>query len=139
MRPPRNQKDQDMGLDSLPGEDKKIAIKVFHESKIEVETASGSNLVRRAQHGEEAAFTALFDAYKQRIYGLCLRMTGTPREAEDLTSEVFLRVFRKISTFHGASTFSTRLQQQTMNAVLVHLRKKRLQEFPLEPVAQTRS
>lgn len=80
--------------------------------------------------GEEAAFTALFDAYKRRVYGLCLRMTGSPEEAS-------LRVFRKISTFRGESVFSTWLQWLAVNVILSHLRKKRLQETPLEQAHQT--
>ena len=91
----------------------------------------GDNLVARAQRGEEAAFAALFDAYKHRVYGLCLRMTGSPQVAEDLTEEAFLGVFRKISTFHGEPAFFTRLQRLAVKAVLMHLRKNRLQEVPL--------
>ncbi len=110
-------------------------MKVFHESHVELETPSGGNLVARAQRGEEAAFTALLDAYKRRVYGLCLRMTGSPREAEDLTGEAFLWVFRKISTFRGEPAFSTCLQRLAVNVVLMHLCKERLQEVPLERVA----
>jgi len=131
----RKQKEQVVWRSSLPGEDKNMAMKVFHKSHVELETASGGNLVARAQRGEEAAFTALFDAYKRRVYGLCARTTGSPQKAEDLTEEAFLRVFRKISTFRGESAFSTWLQRLAVNVVLMHLRKKRLQEVPLERVA----
>jgi RNA polymerase sigma-70 factor (ECF subfamily) len=62
-------------------------------------------------------------------------MTGSPQEAEDLTEEAFLRVFQKISTFRGESAFSTWLQRLAVNVVLMHLRKKRLQEVRLERVA----
>ncbi len=112
-----------------------LALRVFHKSHVALETASVGNLVARAQRGEEAAFTALFDAYKRSVYGLCLRMTGSPREAEDFTEEAFLRVFRKISTFRGESAFSTWLQRLAVKVLLMHLRKKRLQEVPLERLA----
>ncbi len=109
-------------------------MRVFHKSHAEPRAASGGDLVVRAQRGEEAAFAALFEAYKRRVYGLCLRMTGCPHEAEDLTQEVFLRVFRKISTFRGESAFSTWLHRLALNVVVMHLRKKRIQEVPLDEV-----
>lgn len=106
-------------------------MKVFHQSHVELKTASGGNLVARAQRGEEAAFAALFDAYKHRVYGFCLRMTGSPQVAEDLTEEAYLGIFRKIFTFRDESAFSTWLQRVVVKTVLMHLRKKRVQEVPL--------
>jgi RNA polymerase sigma-70 factor, ECF subfamily len=94
--------------------------------------ASDADLVARAQQGEEAAFASLFEAHKRSVYTLCLRMTHSPAEAEDLTQETFLQVFRKIVTFRGESKFSTWLHRLTVNGVLMHLRKKRLQQEPLE-------
>ena len=91
----------------------------------------GPSLAARAQRGEGAAFTALFDAYNRRVYGFCLRMTGSPQDAEKLIEEAFLGVFRKISTFCSESAFSTRLQRLAVKVVLMHLRKKRVHEVPL--------
>ena len=96
----------------------------------------GDNLVARAQRGEEAAFAALFDAYKCRVYGICLHMTASHQEAQDLTEAAFLRAFRKISTFRGESAFSTCLQRLAVNAVLMHLHRKRVKQVPF---AQKRS
>ncbi len=70
--------------------------------------------------------------YKRRVYSLCLRMTGSTAEAEDLTQEAFLQLFRKISTFRGESAFSTWLHRLVVNAVLMHLRKKGLQQVSLD-------
>ena len=61
--------------------------------------ASEAQLIARAQRGEEEAFAGLFEAHKRRVYSLCLRMTSNTAEAEDLTQEAFLQLFRKISTF----------------------------------------
>jgi RNA polymerase sigma-70 factor, ECF subfamily len=110
---------------------------VFHKSQVELATDTGVNLVARAQRGEEAAFTALYDAYKRCVYGLCLRTTQSPQEAKDLTEEAFLRVFRRIAAFRSESAFSTRLQLLAVNAILMHLRKKRSQEVPFERLAET--
>jgi len=63
-----------------------------------------------------------------------LRMTGNTAEAEDLTQEAFLQLFRKISTFRGESAFSTWLHRLAVNVVLMHLRKKGLQQISLDEV-----
>jgi RNA polymerase sigma-70 factor, ECF subfamily len=105
-----------------------MAAKVFLSSPSALATASSADLVARAQRGEEAAFAALFEAHKRRVYSLCLRMTGISSEAEDLTQRVFLQVFREIAAFRGESTFSNRLHRLTIHEVLTHLRKRRLEE-----------
>ena len=89
-------------------------------------------LVSRAQGGDEAAFGELFETHKRRIYSLCLRMTGSAADAEDLTQETFLRVFRKIDSFRGQSTFYTWLHRLAINQVLMHLRKRRLESISLD-------
>ena len=96
--------------------------------------ASETQLVARAQRGDEEAFAALFEMHKRRVYSLCLRMTGNTAEAEDLTQEAFLQLFRKISTFRGESAFSTWLHRLAVNVVLMHLRKKGLQQISLDEV-----
>jgi RNA polymerase sigma-70 factor (ECF subfamily) len=96
--------------------------------------ASETQLIARAQRGEEEAFTALFETHKRRVYSLCLRMTGNTAEAEDLAQEAFLQLFRKISTFRGESAFSTWLHRLAVNVVLMHLRKKGLQQISLDEV-----
>jgi len=96
--------------------------------------ASETQLVARAQHGDEEAFSALFEMHKRRVYSLCLRMTGNTAEAEDLTQEAFLQLFRKISTFRGESAFSTWLHRLAVNVVLMHLRKKGLLQVSLDEV-----
>jgi len=63
-----------------------------------------------------------------------LRITRSPADAEDLAQEAFLQVFRKIATFRGESTFSTWLHRVSVNVVLMHLRKKRLPQVPLDKV-----
>ncbi|HKT11620.1 MAG TPA: sigma-70 family RNA polymerase sigma factor [Terriglobia bacterium] len=94
--------------------------------------ATETQLIARAQRGEEEAFAALFEAHKRRVYSLCLRMLGNPTEAEDLTQEAFLQLFRKIGTFRGESAFSTWLHRLSVNVVLMHLRKKGLNQISLD-------
>jgi RNA polymerase sigma-70 factor (ECF subfamily) len=59
-------------------------------------------------------------------------MTTNTAEAEDLTQEAFLQLFRKIGTFRGESAFSTWLHRMAVNVVLMQLRKKGLQVVPLD-------
>ena len=96
--------------------------------------ASETQLVARAQQGDEEAFAALYEMHKRRVYSLCLRMTGNTAEAEDLVQEAFLQLFRKVSTFRGESAFSTWLHRLAVNVVLMHLRKKGLQQVSLDEV-----
>lgn len=94
-----------------------------------------STLVTRAQKGDDAAFAILFDRHKRRVYSLCLRMTGSIPEAEDLTQDAFIQVFRKLGTFRGDAAFSTWLYRVAMNTVLMKLRKRSPRQVSLdEPV-----
>lgn len=80
-------------------------------------------LAREAANGVMPSLGALYERHSKRVYALCLRMTGNPAEAEDLTHEVFLQVLRKISSFRGESQFTTWLYRLTVNQVLMHFRR----------------
>ena len=92
--------------------------------------------IERAKQGDAGAFQALYDKHKRRVYSLCLRMTANVAEAEDLTQEAFLQLYRKIATFRGESAFSTWLHRLSVNVVLMHLRKKGLPVVSLEETTQ---
>ena len=93
---------------------------------------SDANLVKRAQEGDADAFAGIFNAHKARIYSVCLRMTNNTAEAEDLTQDAFLQVFRKLATFRGDSALSTWLYRIAVNTVLMHFRKKVLRQISLD-------
>lgn len=80
--------------------------------------------IRRAQQGDAGAFERIYRLHSRRVYALCLRMVGNTAEAEDLTQEAFLQLFRKIGTFRGESAFSTWLHRLAVNVVLMRLRKR---------------
>ena len=84
-----------------------------------------SDTIRRAQQGNAAAFEYLYARHRKHVYSLCLRMVRNPADAEDLSQQAFLQVFRKINTFRGESGFSTWLHRVTMNVVFMHLRRKK--------------
>ena len=95
-----------------------------------------ADLIEKAKHGDAQAFQALYDKHKRRVYSLCLRMTANTAEAEDLTQEAFLQLYRKIGTFRGESAFSTWLHRLSVNVVLMQLRKKSLPVVSLEESTQ---
>jgi len=86
---------------------------------------SQRSLVQRAQHGDEQAFAALFRMHQKRVYSVCLIMTKDVAEAEDLTQEAFLQVFRAIGSFRGDAAFSTWLYRIAVNTVLMKLRRRK--------------
>jgi RNA polymerase sigma-70 factor (ECF subfamily) len=95
----------------------------------EVETplsgeSSDFDLCKLAATGNLPAFELLYQRYHRRTYALCLRMTNSQTEAEDLTQEVFIQLFRKVGSFRGDSAFSTWLHRLTVNQVLMHFRRR---------------
>ena len=107
-----------------------------HERQRQGNEFNEAEAIERAKHGDAEAFQALYDKHKRRVYSLCLRMTANTAEAEDLTQEAFLQLFRKIATFRGESAFSTWLHRLSVNVVLMHLRKKGLPVVSLEETTQ---
>ena len=94
-----------------------------------------SETIRRAQHGDPEAFERLYRLHSRRVYSVVLRMVGNPAEAEDLTQEAFLQLFRKIHTFRGDAAFTTWLHRLSVNVVLMRLRKKTLPQTSLDEPA----
>jgi RNA polymerase sigma-70 factor, ECF subfamily len=99
-----------------------IADKVHHDFDV----------IRRAQQGDSEAFTCLFHGHRAKIYSLCLRMTQNIAEAEDLTQDTFVMVFRQIANFRGDSAFSTWLHRVAVNTVLMHFRRRSLHQVSLD-------
>ncbi|RLB53567.1 MAG: RNA polymerase subunit sigma-70 [Deltaproteobacteria bacterium] len=79
-------------------------------------------LVRQLKRGQPRAFEQLVRLHQDRIYGLCLRMMGNQQEAEDLTQEVFLTIFKHIDRFRGESSLSTWIYRITRNHCLNRLK-----------------
>jgi RNA polymerase sigma-70 factor (ECF subfamily) len=78
--------------------------------------------VRRAQQGDAAAFGELYRTHAGRIHALCLRLEGDQTRAEELTQDVFVRAWERLSTFRGESAFGTWLHRLAVNVVLADRR-----------------
>ena len=102
------------------------------ERELEIRDVTEEDTVRQAQEGNAAAFEQLYRRYSGRVYSLCFRIVKNDSEAEDLTQEAFLQVFRKIHTFRGEARFSSWLHRLATNVALVRLRKQRHLEVSLD-------
>ena len=125
---------QDSGQGSLPllplsGSRRGLLGSLFERGPSSMTIASASqtqcrmteaDAINRAREGDAAAFECLYRSHRKHVYSLCLRMLKNPADAEDLTQQAFLQVFRKIGTFRGESGFSTWLHRVTINVVLMH-------------------
>jgi len=89
------------------------------------ETDSLADLASRHQKGDPSAFARLIASTQQRVYNLAYQILGHRQEAEDLTQEVYLRVWRALSSFRGEAKLSTWLYRITVNACLNRRRKLR--------------
>ena len=85
-----------------------------------------SSLVSRCLRGDESAWEDLVRLHSRRVYGLCYRFTNSGSESQDLTQEVFLRVFRTIHSFRATEgSFGTWLARLTRNLLIDHYRRTR--------------
>ena len=96
-----------------------------------------TSLVARAQAGDTRAFESLYRLHVDRVYGLCLRMTGNVSEAEDCTQEAFIQAWNKLAKFRGDSAFGTWMHRIGVNAVLGRMRKSKREQERLQLVADT--
>jgi RNA polymerase sigma-70 factor (ECF subfamily) len=83
-------------------------------------------IVERCLSGDAAAWEELVRLHTRRVYGLCYRFTGKETEAQDLTQDVFLRVFRALGSFRSTEgSFTTWLARLTRNLLIDHYRRTR--------------
>jgi RNA polymerase sigma-70 factor (ECF subfamily) len=85
-------------------------------------------LIERCLGGEEAAWEDLVKIHTRRVYAICYRFTSSEQEAQDLTQEVFLRVFRSLKSFRaGEGSFTVWLGRLSRNLLIDHYRRSKLQ------------
>ncbi len=94
-----------------------------------------TDLVRRAQDGDETAFRDLYREHAGRIYAVCLRLTGDAAAAEERTQDAFVRAWERLGTFRGESAFGTWLHRLAVNVVLMEQRGRRRRERRVAPAS----
>ena len=114
-------------MDSLlaaPATDYSPGMVALHKPELTDE----ANWIARAQRGDTRAFEMLYRLHVDRVYGLCLRMTGNVAEAEDCTQEAFIQAWNKLDKFRGDSAFGTWMHRIAVNAVLGRMRKSKREQ-----------
>jgi RNA polymerase sigma-70 factor (ECF subfamily) len=99
-------------------------------------------LIEKIKTGNAIAFQELFERYKKLVINVCYRLVGNRDEAEDLTQDVFLKIFRSAQHFKHRSKVSTWIYRIAINLSLNHLRRKKYHQWfslddnpaPKEPV-----
>jgi RNA polymerase sigma-70 factor, ECF subfamily len=86
---------------------------------------SDGDIIGRVRAGDTGAFAELVRRHQDRVYGMALRATGRPEDAEDLAQEVFLSVFRGLEGFKGDAKFTTWLYRIAWNRCADWLRRNR--------------
>jgi len=135
--------------DSIVGDEKLMGLaSVCLAQALEFRRRMRMNNVNQRQpytEGDRQVFHELYQEHNRRVYSICLRMTQDVSEAEDLTQEVFIHLFRTIGSFRGESAFTTWLHRLTVNHVLMHFRKRKVRserttgdgDLPVQVVAGT--
>ena len=89
------------------------------------EDISDEELVRHVREGDTEQFEFLVKRYASKVYGLAMRMTRNPPDAEDAVQEAFFLVYTKLSSFRGESAFGTWLYKVALNSIYMKLRKRK--------------
>lgn len=88
-----------------------------------VREMTGRDDVTLAASGDVAAFERIYQSHLGRIYALACRMAG-PQVADELTQDVFVRVWQKLASFRGESAFGTWLHRLAVNVIVEHFRRE---------------
>jgi RNA polymerase sigma-70 factor (ECF subfamily) len=97
------------------------------------EAADDTALVNAARAGDVAGFETLVRRHTRAVYAHALRFFGEPQSAEDVTQEVFVKVFRSLNSFDERARFSTWLYRVTRNTCLDEVRAGRRRPIPVDP------
>jgi len=93
-------------------------------------------LIKQAQRSDAKAFELLYRLHIDKVYGICLRMTGNVSEAEDCAQEAFIQAWNKLDKFRGDSAFSTWLHRIAVNSVLGRMRKSKREQDRIVAVSE---
>ncbi len=92
-------------------------------------TTTDESLIERIELGDDSAFELLVKRYQQKVFQTCIGFVHNEEDAADLTQEIFIRVYKRLHTFKGNSTFSTWIYRISMNMSLNFLRKQKVKHL----------
>ena len=99
--------------------------------------ADEADWIARAQRADSRAFESLYRMHVDKVYGLCLRMTGNVAEAEDCAQDAFIQAWNKLDKFRGDSSFSTWLHRIAVNSVLGRIRKSKREQDRIKMASES--
>lgn len=116
-------------LDAKPGQTERTAEAMLHSaSDAKLMEGTMQIVVQRCIDGDSGAWTELVKVHHRRVYALCYRFTGSSSDAEDLTQDVFLKVYGNLSSFDVArGSFETWITTLTRNLLVDHFRRSKQQ------------
>ncbi len=97
--------------------------------------ADEAGWIEQAQRSDRQAFESLYRMHVDKVYGLCLRMTGNVSEAEDCAQDAFIQAWNKIGMFRGDSAFATWLHRIAVNTVLGRFRSNKREQDRIQAVS----
>lgn len=97
-------------------------------TRVELSPSQVQRLVERARSGDALAFDELVGLYMDKIYSYVARMVNDPSEAEDIAQETFVKAFRNLKSFRGASSFQTWLYRIASNLTIDAVRRRKRRE-----------
>jgi RNA polymerase sigma-70 factor (ECF subfamily) len=108
----------------------KVTTPAVRQARVEVNPLEidWSQVVRRCMDGDSGAWAELVRTHHRRVYGLCYRFTGNPADAEDLTQDVFLKVYSNLASFDtGRGSLQVWITTMTRNLLVDNFRRNRNQ------------
>jgi RNA polymerase sigma-70 factor (ECF subfamily) len=99
-----------------------------HELPAAAETDSNGDLVRRCLEGDPAAWDTLVREYWKRVFNIAYKFVARFDEAEDLTQEIFVKLFKALATYDRRASFETWLTRVSRNLCIDHYRRRRREE-----------
>ncbi len=107
-------------------------------SKMHMDHNTEREYIRRILDGETRLFSCFLSEYGDQVYRLIRTITSSPEESEELTQDVFVKAYSKLSTFSGKSRFSTWLYRIAYNTAISRTRKKKPERFTVDEKALER-
>ena len=86
-------------------------------------------IIQHLKNGDEFIYKYVYDQYSRMVYSVCFRMNGNKEEAEDVTQDVFIKVFNSINSFREDSRLSTWIYRISVNICLNNVRRKKVINF----------
>jgi RNA polymerase sigma-70 factor (ECF subfamily) len=94
-----------------------------------MDAARDQELIRKFQDGDQASFNELVRAYQEKIYWVARRFVNDHDQADEIVQEVFIKIYKALSTFRSDSSFYTWIYRITVNVSLNELRRQRVKDF----------